>query len=365
MNEKLNAGIIGATGMVGQRFIELIADHPYFNISVLAASPRSAGKKYAETIEGRWKMRTPVPENIKDMIVYDASDINKVAGMCDFVFCAIDIPGGTKEDVIKLEEAYAKTETPVVSNNSVCRGIPDVPMLIPEINAAHAAVIEAQKKRLGTKRGFITVKSNCSIVSYVPMLTPLLKFGIKEVAVSTYQAVSGASKTIDEMPEIIDNIIPYIGGDEEGKSEREPLKIWGTVKDGVIVDAKSPKITAQCVRVPVTDGHLAAVFVNFENKPSKDEILKLWREFKGIPQELGLPSAPKQFINYFEEQNRPQAKLERGLENGMAISAGRLREDTVFDYKFIGLSHNTLRGAAGGGVLSAELLYRQGYISKK
>ena len=362
MREKINAGIIGATGMVGQRFIELLAGHPYFNISVLAASPRSAGKKYAETVEGRWKMQTPIPENIKDMTVFDASDVEKVAGMCDFVFCAVEMP---KDETQKLEEAYAKAETPVVSNNSVCRGIADVPMLIPEINAGHAQVIETQKKRLGTTRGFITVKSNCLILSYVPMLTPLLKFGIKEVVVSTYQAISGAGKTFDEMPEIIDNIIPYIGGGEEEKNMEEPHKIWGTVKDGLIVNSDGPAITAQCVRVPVTDGHLATVFVKFAGTPpSKEEILKLWRDLKGEPQILGLPSAPKQFIHYFEEENRPQTKSERDLENGMAVSAGRLRGDNVFDYKFIGLSHNTLRGAAGGGVLSAELLYRQGYIAK-
>jgi aspartate-semialdehyde dehydrogenase len=367
MSGKINAGIIGATGMVGQRFIKLLTGHPYFNISVLAASPRSAGKKYAETVEGRWKMQTPIPDEIKDMTVFDASDVEKVAGMCDFVFCAIEMPGG-KEEILKLEEAYAKTETPVVSNNSAARGVADVPMLIPEINAGHAKIIESQKKRLDTTRGFITVKSNCSIVSYVPMLTPLLQFGIEEIVVSTYQAISGAGKTFEEMPEMIDNVIPYIGGNEEGKSEREPLKIWGEIKDGVIVNAAGPTITAQCVRVPVTDGHLAAVFFKFKdskNKPSKEEILKLWREYKGEPQELGLPSAPKQFIHYFEEENRPQTKLERDLENGMAVSAGRLREDTIFDYKFIGLSHNTLRGAAGGGVLSAELLYKQGYIGKK
>jgi aspartate-semialdehyde dehydrogenase len=362
MSEKINAGIIGATGMVGQQFIKLLDGHPYFNISVLAASPRSAGKKYAETAGGRWKMQTPIPEKVKEMTVFDASDVEKVAGMCDFVFCAVEMP---KEETRKLEEAYAKSETPVVSNNSACRGVPDVPMLIPEINAAHTQVIEAQKKRLGTNRGFITVKSNCSLPSYMPMLTPLLQFGISEVVVSTYQAVSGAGKTFDEMPEIRDNIIPYIGGEEE-KSEQEPLKIWGVVKDGIIVNADSPKITAQCLRVPVTDGHLAAVFVKFnKDKPSKEEILKLWREFKGEPQKLDLPSAPKQFIHYFEEDNRPQTKLERDLENGMAISAGRLREDHIFDYKFIGLSHNTIRGAAGGGVLSAELLYRMGYIAKK
>ena len=341
-NIKINAGIIGATGMVGQRFITLLAGHPYFNISVLAASPRSAGKKYSEAVDRRWKMSEPIPEEVKDMIVYNASDVEKITGMCDFVFSAFEMPGG-KEEIKKLEEAYAKTETPVISNTSACRGIADVPMLIAEINSSHIDVIEAQKKRLGTKTGFIAVKPNCSIQSYVPMLTPLLKYGIKEVVVTTYQAISGASKTFDEWPEMIDNVIPYIGGEEE-KSEKEPMKIWGIVKDGKIENATSPTITSQCIRVPVTDGHLAAVFVKFEdsnNKPSKEEILKLWKEFKGEPQILDLPSAPKQFIHYFEEDNRPQTKLDRDLENGigMAISAGRLREDPagIFDYKFIGL----------------------------
>ena len=365
---KLNAGIIGATGMVGQRFITLLAGHPYFNISVLAASPKSAGKKFSEAVDGRWKISVPMPEQVKDMIVYDASDIEKVSSMCDFVFCAIDMPGG-KEEIKKLEEAYAKTETPVVSNNSACRNYPDVPMLIPEINSLHVEVIEVQRKRLGTKTGFIAVKPNCSIQSYVPMLTPLLKYGIKSVVVSTYQAISGSGKTFKEWPEMIDNVIPYIGGEEE-KSEKEPMKIWGLVKDGVVENADSPIITSQCIRVPVTDGHLATVFVKFEdsdNKPSKEEILRLWKEFSGGPQVSDLPSAPKQFIQYFEEDNRPQTKLDRDLENGMAVTAGRLREDPagLFDYKFVGLSHNTLRGAAGGGVLSAELLYKQGFIVKK
>jgi len=361
---KINAGIIGATGMVGQRFITLLANHPYFNISVLAASPRSAGKKYSETIEGRWKMPVDIPDQVKDMIVYDASEVEKVSSMCDFVFCAVEM---SKEETRKLEEMYAKAETPVVSSNSAYRGYADVPMLIAEINGSHLDVIEAQKKRLGTKTGYVVVKPNCSIQSYVPMLTPLLNYGIESVAVSTYQAISGAGKTFDEMPEIIDNVIPYIGGEEE-KSEQEPLKIWGGIKDGIVENAQSPAITAQCIRVPVTDGHLAAVFVKFKGaKPSKEEILKLWRDFKGEPQILDLPSAPKQFIYYFEEDNRPQTKPDRDLENGMAISAGRLREDLtgVYDYKFIGLSHNTLRGAAGGGVLSAELLYRKGFIVKK
>jgi len=365
---KLNAGIVGATGMVGQRFITLLADHPYFNISVLAASPRSANRKYSEAVEGRWKMPVAMPDKVKDMVVLDASDVEKVSCMCDFIFCAVEMPGG-KEETKKLEEAYAKAETPVVSNNSACRNISDVPMLIAEINSSHLDVIATQKKRLGTKIGFVAVKPNCSIQSYVPMLTPLLKYGIQEVVVSTYQAISGAGKTFDEWPEMIDNVIPYIGG-EEDKSEKEPLKIWGNVKGGIIENVKSPVITSQCIRVPVTNGHLATVFLKFadkNNKPSKEEILKLWKVFKGEPQELNLPSAPKQFIHYFEEDNRPQTKLDRELENGMAVSAGRLREDSagIFDYKFIGLSHNTLRGAAGGGVLSAELLYKKGFIVKK
>ena len=364
---KINAGIIGATGMVGQRFITLLENHPYFNISALAASPRSAGKKYFEAVGGRWKMPVPMSESVASMTVFDAYDVEKVSSMCDFVFCAVD--DAKKEEIKKLEEDYARAETPVVSNNSVCRNYPDVPMLIAEINSSHIDAIETQKKRLGTKAGFIAVKPNCSIQSYVPMLTPLLKYGLKEVVVSTYQAISGASKTFEEWPEMIDNVIPYIGGEEE-KSEKEPMKIWGAVKNGLIENAQSPIITSQCIRVPATDGHLATVFLKFEDsgkKPSKEEIIELWREFRGEPQELDLPSAPKQFIHYFEEDNRPQTKLDRDLENGMAISAGRLREDPagIFDYKFIGLSHNTIRGAAGGGVLSAELLYKKGLIAKK
>ena len=363
MNEKLNVGIVGI-GMVGQRFITLLENHPFFKVTALAASSRSAGKKFADTIEGRWKMAEPIPEEVKDIVVLDASEIEKVGSMCDFIFCAIETD---KETTKKLEESYAKAGIPVVSNNSACRGMDDVPMLIPEINASHMQVIETQKKRLGTETGFIAVKPNCSIQSYVPMLTPLLNYGIKEVVVTTYQAISGAGKSFDEWPEMIDNVIPYIGGEEE-KSEKEPLKIWGDVKDGKVVLATNPPITSQCIRVPVTDGHLAAIFLRFndsKNKPSKDEILNLWKNYKGLPQELNLPSAPKQFIKYFEEDNRPQTKLDRDLENGMAITAGRLREDSVYDYKFIGLSHNTLRGAAGGGVLSAELLYKQGYITKR
>mgnify|MGYP004600048077 CR=1 FL=1 len=345
--------------MVGQRFITLLKDHPYFEIAKLAASSRSAGKKYKDAIGSRWKLDIPMPEDIGEMTVYDASDVNTVADGLDLVFCAVDMK---KDEILTLEEAYAKAEVPVISNNSANRWTPDVPMVVPEINDSHLAVIEAQRKRLGTKKGFIAVKPNCSIQSYVPMLTPLLCFGIKRVVATTYQAISGAGKTFKEWPEMIDNVIPYIGGEEE-KSEQEPLRIWGTVKDGKIVNAEAPIITTQCIRVPVTNGHLAAVFVDFENKPTKEEIIEKWRSFKGKPQELGLPSAPKQFITYFEEDNRPQTGVDRMLENGMGVSCGRLREDSLFDYKFVGLSHNTLRGAAGGAVLIAELLTKEGYIT--
>ena len=355
---KLRAGVIGATGMVGQRFLTLLENHPYFEVTALAASARSSGKSYAEAVDGRWKMKTPIPEAYKNMPVMDASKIDEVAKLVDFVFCAVDMK---KDEVMALEEAYAKAEIPVVSNNSANRKMPDVPMLMPEVNDAHLAVIEEQKKRLGTKKGFIAVKPNCSIQSYVPMLTPLRKFGIKEVVVTTYQAISGAGKTFNEWPEMIDNVIPYIGGEEE-KSEKEPLKIWGKVVDGKVVDDTDTVITSQCIRVPVTDGHTAAVFVRFENKPTKEEILQCWKEFSGKPQELKLPHAPEQFITYFEEDNRPQAALDRDIYGGMGVTAGRLREDTVYDYKFVGLSHNTLRGAAGGSVLNAELLYKLGYL---
>ena len=358
MSKKLRAGIIGATGMVGQRFITLLADHPMFEISVLAASGRSAGKKYSEAVDGRWKMSCDIPESAKDMIVYDAADTEKVASMCDFTFCAVDMK---KDEIRALEEAYAKTETPVVSNNSAHRGTKDVPMVIPEINPEHVAIIEAQKARLGTTRGFIAVKPNCSIQSYVPMLTAVKKFGIKEAVVTTYQAISGAGKTFKEWPEMIDNLIPFIGG-EEDKSENEPLKIWGSIENGEIVPAVSPAITCQCLRVPVSDGHTAAVFVKFENKPTKEEILECWKTFGNG---LGLPSSPEQFIRYYEEDNRPQAKLDRDTDKGMAIHAGRLREDKIYDYKFVGLSHNTLRGAAGGAVLIAEFLADKGYITAK
>ena len=357
--KKYNVGIIGATGMVGQRFATLLAEHPWFNVKVLAASGRSAGKTYEEALGGRWAMKTELPEKLKDMIVLDAVvDMEKVASEVDFVFCAVDMK---KDEIKALEEAYAKLECPVVSNNSAHRFTDDVPMVIPEINADHTAIIEAQRKRLGTKRGFVAVKSNCSLQSYVPALYPLDEFGVKNVLVCTYQAISGAGKTFERWPEMVDNVIPYIGGEEE-KSEREPLKIWGRVDGERIVLADSPKFTAQCLRVPVSDGHMAAVFVTFDKKPTKEEILSKWADFKGQPQDLDLPSAPKQFLHYFEEDNMPQTKFQRELEGGMAVSVGRLREDSQYDYKFVCLSHNTLRGAAGGAVLLAELLCAQGYM---
>ena len=356
--EKMKVGVVGATGMVGQRFLTLLENHPYFEVVALAASARSAGKSYKEAVGERWKMSTPMPEKYADMIVYDAQNIDEMK-KCSFVFCAVDMK---KDEIRALEEAYAKAEIPVVSNNSAHRWTPDVPMVIPEINDSHLEVIEAQRKRLGTKRGFIAVKPNCSIQSYVPAITPLLAYKPTIILATTYQAISGAGKTFKEWPEMIDNVIPYIGGEEE-KSEQEPLKIWGHVENGEVVKADAPLITTQCIRVPVSDGHTAAVFVKFENKPSKEEIIKAWAEYQGKAQELELPSAPKQFITYFEEDNRPQAKLDRDIYGGMGITLGRLREDTVFDYKFVGLSHNTLRGAAGGAVLIAELLYKLGYFN--
>ena len=355
-----NVGIIGATGMVGQRFALLLADHPWFKVTALAASSRSAGKTYYEAVGNRWAMKSPMPENLKDMVISDAEkDIEEIVSKVDFVFCAVDMK---KDEIRALEEKYAKLECPVISNNSANRFTPDVPMIIPEINPEHLEIIPYQRKRLGTKRGFIAVKSNCSLQSYVPVLYPLdEKFGIDKCLVCTYQAISGAGKTFERWPEILDNVIPYIGGEEE-KSEQEPLKIWGEIKDGKIIPAENPKFTAQCLRVPVSDGHLAAVFVSFKKKPSKEEILEIWKNFSGEPQRLCLPHAPKQFINYYEENDMPQTKLCRDLEGGMAISTGRLREDTQYDYKFVCVSHNTLRGAAGGGVLLAELLCAKGYM---
>ena len=359
--KKCDVGIIGATGMVGHRFITLLENHPWFNIKVLAASPRSAGKTYAEALGNRWCMESELSDKIAQMYVYDAlADKEKIAAEVSFVFCAVDMP---KDELKKLEEDYAKLECPVVSNNSAHRGTADVPMIIPEINADHAEVIEAQRKRLGTKRGFIAVKSNCSLQSYVPAMHPLMqKYEIKSALACTYQAISGAGKTFERWPEMVDNVIPFIGGEEE-KSEKEPLKIWGTIENGEIVPASSPVITAQCLRVAASNGHMAAVFIKFKDaKPSKDEILKIWSDFSGEPQALQLPSAPKQFLHYFEEDNRPQTRLDRDNEHGMAVNIGRLREDSIFDYKFVCLSHNTLRGAAGGAVLLAELLYAKGYM---
>ena len=358
--KKYNVGIIGATGMVGQRFSLLLANHPWFNVTALAASSSSAGKTLGEAVEGRWAMTEEIPQNLKDMVILDAEkDIDEIVSKVDFVFCAVNMK---KDEIKALEEKYAKKECPVVSNNSAHRFTADVPMIIPEINPEHLDVIPSQRERLGTKKGFIAVKSNCSLQSYVPALFPLdEKFGVDKVLVCTYQAISGAGKTFERWPEMVDNVIPYIGGEEE-KSEQEPLKIWGKVQNGEIKLADSPKFTAQCIRVPVSDGHLAAVYVTFKNKPSKDEIINTWNEFKGDPQELELPHAPKQFLNYYTEDDMPQTKLCRNLENGMAVSIGRLREDTQYDYKFVCVSHNTLRGAAGGAVLLAELLCAKGYM---
>ena len=365
MDKKLRVGILGGTGMVGQRFISLLEYHPWFEVTTIAASPRSAGKTYEEAIGGRWKMTTPMPEAVKKIIVQDVSDVKNVASSVDFVFSAVDM---TKDEIKKIEEEYAKTETPVVSNNSAHRWTPDVPMVVPELNPEHLEVIESQKKRLGTTRGFIAVKPNCSIQSYTPALHALKKAGYepKTVVATTYQAISGAGKNFKDWPEMEHNIIPFIGGEEE-KSEQEPLRIWGHIENGEIVKAEGPVITTQCIRVPVLDGHTAAVFVTFEEgkKPSKEEIIKVWREYSGVPQELKLPSAPEHFIQYLEDDNRPQVALDVNYENGFGVSMGRLREDTVFDYKFVGLSHNTVRGAAGGAVLTAELLTAKKYITAK
>ena len=361
MNEKLRVGILGGTGMVGQRFISLLEDHPWFEVTTIAASPRSAGKTYEEAVGGRWKMKTPMPEKVKNIVVMNVNEVEKVASEVDFVFSAVDM---SKDEIRAIEEAYAKTETPVVSNNSAHRWTPDVPMVVPEINTEHFEVIKDQRKRLGTERGFVAVKPNCSIQSYAPVLTAWMEYEPYEVVATTYQAISGAGKTFKDWPEMVENVIPYISGEEE-KSEKEPLRIWGKVEGGVIVPATSPVITCQCIRVPVLDGHTAAVFVKFRKKPTKEQLIEKLRNFSGEPQKLGLPSAPKQFIQYLEEDNRPQVKLDVDYENGMGISVGRLREDSVYDWKFVGLSHNTVRGAAGGAVLCAEMLKAKGYIQKK
>ena len=361
MEQKLRVGILGATGMVGQRFISLLENHPWFEVVTLAASPRSAGKTYEEAVGGRWKMDTPMPEAVKKLVVMNVNDVEHVASTVDFVFSAVDM---SKDEIKAIEEAYAKTETPVVSNNSAHRWTPDVPMVVPEINPEHFDVIEFQKKRLGTKRGFIAVKPNCSIQSYAAVLTAWKEFEPYEVVATTYQAISGAGKTFKDWPEMEGNIIPFIGGEEE-KSEQEPLRIWGKIENGVIVKATEPKITCQCIRVPVLNGHTAAVFVKFRKKPTKEQLIEKLENFKGLPQELNLPSAPKQFIRYMTEDNRPQVTLDVNYENGMGINVGRLREDTIYDWKFVGLSHNTVRGAAGGAVLCAETLVAKKFIAAK
>ncbi len=361
MSDRLKVGILGGTGMVGQRFISLLENHPWFEVTVIAASPRSEGKTYAEAVGDRWKMATPMPEAVKNIVVMNVNEVEKVAAGVDFVFSAVDM---TKDEIKKIEEEYAKTETPVVSNNSAHRWTPDVPMVVPEINPEHMKVIDFQKKRLGTTRGFIAVKPNCSIQSYAPVLTAWKEFEPYEVVATTYQAISGAGKTFKDWPEMEGNIIPYIGGEEE-KSEKEPLRIWGEIQDGEIVPASSPVITCQCIRVPVLNGHTAAVFVKLKKKATKEQLIEKLVNFKGAPQELELPSAPKQFIQYLEEDNRPQVTMDVDYEKGMGVSVGRLREDNVYDWKFVGLSHNTVRGAAGGAVLCAELLKAQGYITKK
>lgn len=361
LKRKLKVGVLGATGMVGQRFIALLENHPWYEVAAVAASPRSAGKTYAQAVGDRWKMDSPMPEAVKDLAVMNVNEVEKVASAVDFVFSAVDM---TKEEIMAIEEAYAKTETPVVSNNSAHRWTPDVPMVVPEINPEHFEVIEFQRKRLGTKNGFIAVKPNCSIQSYAPALTAWREFEPYEVVATTYQAISGAGKTFQDWPEMKGNLIPYIGGEEE-KSEQEPLRLWGKIENGVIVKAKEPLITCQCLRVPVLNGHTAAAFVKFRKKPAKEQLIEKLEQYKGLPQKLDLPSAPKQFMRYMEEDNRPQVSLDVDFERGMGISIGRLREDTVYDYKFVGLSHNTVRGAAGGAVLCAELLTAQGYIEAK
>jgi aspartate-semialdehyde dehydrogenase len=361
MSKKLRVGILGGTGMVGQRFISLLDNHPWFEVTTIAASPRSAGQTYAQAVEGRWKLDEPIPEAVRNIVVKSVQDVEDVASEVDFCFSAVDM---SKEEIRAIEEAYAKTETPVVSNNSAHRWTPDVPMVIPEINPEHTEVIKYQKERLGTKRGFIAVKPNCSIQSYTPALAAWKEFEPYEVIVSTYQAISGAGKNFASWPEMVGNVIPYIGGEEE-KSEKEPLRVFGHIENGQIVPAEGPVITSQCIRIPVLYGHTATVFVKFRKKATKEQLIEKLVSFKGLPQELQLPSAPKQFIQYMEEDNRPQVLADVNYEHGMGVSIGRLREDTVYDWKFVGLSHNTIRGAAGGGVLCAELLKAQGYIQAK
>ncbi len=359
--KKFRVGVLGATGMVGQRFVSLLESHPWYEVTLVAASANSAGQKYRDAVKGRWTLARPPPEKIADLVVQNASDVARIADQVDFVFCAVDM---SKEETARLEEDYARRETPVVSNNSAHRGTPDVPMMIPEVNPEHAGIIESQRRRLGTRSGFVAVKPNCSLQSYVPAVHPLARFGPKRIAVCTYQAISGAGKTFESWPEMVDNLIPFIKGEEE-KSEKEPMKIWGSMKEGKIVPATEPVISAQCIRVPATDGHMAAVFVQFERKPAKEEVLELWRGFVGRPQALDLPSAPKPFLTYFEDESRPQTRLDRDIGHGMGVAIGRLRPDSLFDYRFVALSHNTVRGAAGGAVLTAELLTKDGWLQPK
>lgn len=361
MNRKLKVGILGGTGFVGQRLVTLLENHPFFEIVVIAASERSCGKNYYDAVKDRWKLDKDIPDQVKNITVKNINMVDEISSEVDFVFCAVNMP---KDEIRAIEESYAKAETPVVSNNSAHRSTPDVPVMIPEINSEHLNIIHKQRERLGTKRGFIVTKPNCSIQSYVPAINALMEFKPKKILVCTYQAISGSGKIFSDWPEIMDNVIPFIGGEEE-KSEQEPLKVWGHIEGDRIVNAVDPIITAQCIRVPVSDGHLAAVYVSFENKPSKETILKLWNDYKGKPQTLNLPIAPKQFVTYFNEDDRPQTRLDRDIENGMGITVGRLREDSLFDYKFVCLSHNTLRGAAGGSVLTAELLKAEGYLTSK
>jgi aspartate-semialdehyde dehydrogenase len=359
--KRLRVGVLGATGMVGQRFVTLLDNHPWYEVALVAASAKSAGRSYRDAVAGRWALEAPIPQSVEGLVVQNASDVAKISDEVDFVFCAVDM---TKEEILKIEEEYARRETPVVSNNSAHRATPDVPMMIPEVNPEHTAIVEAQRRRLGTKRGFIAVKPNCSLQSYVPAIHPLMRFGPKKIAVATYQAISGAGKTFESWPEMVDNVIPFIKGEEE-KSEKEPLKIWGRIRDGRIEQATEPLFTAQCIRVPVADGHMAAVFITFERKPSKEEVIDLWRSFVGKPQQMKLPSAPQPFLTYFDEEARPQTRLDRDEGKGMGVTIGRLRPDVIFDYRFVCLSHNTIRGAAGGAILTAELLTEEGYIQAK
>lgn len=356
--KKYKVGILGATGMVGQRFAVLLENHPWFEVVELAASPRSKGQSYKKAVENRWKIEEKMPKSLSKLKIKSVSDdISEIAKNVDFVFCALDLE---KNELKKLEEKYAAAGIPVISNNSAHRWTEDVPVIMPEINPEHARLIDIQKKNRGWSTGFIAVKPNCSIQSYVSVLSALKKFEPLKVSVVSMQAISGAGKTFKDWPEMVDNLIPFIGGEEE-KSEKEPMKIWGTLKNNKITLAKKPVITATCIRVPATNGHMAAISVKFKKTPTRGEIIKAVTNFNPVA-DLGLPSAPAEFIEYFEEDNRPQTGIDRNFGKGMGITMGRLREDSIFDWKFVSLSHNTLRGAAGGAILMAELLVKKGYI---